>query len=276
MGNIEKIKELIASSDKILIGAGAGLSAAAGFEYGGKTFMDNFAYMYNLYGYTDMYSAGFHPFDTNLEKWAYWAKFIKLNRYSGVKMLYKDLYKLVGAKDYFVLTTNVDHQFQLAGFDKKRLFYTQGDYGLFQCSVPCHNKTYDNEKIINEMVLKEKNHKIPENLVPRCPVCGKEMETNLRSDDNFVEDEGWRKALNNYQNYMKEAKNKKVLLFELGVGYNTPVIIKYPFWRFTKENKNAFYVSVNLDDDYVPTEIKERSISLNMNIKDLIRLLLEK
>ncbi|MBQ6980725.1 MAG: Sir2 silent information regulator family NAD-dependent deacetylase [Clostridia bacterium] len=268
---IEKIKEHIKNADAVLIGAGAGLSAAAGFEYGGNYFLENFADINEKYGYTDMYSAGFHDFYTSEEKWGYWARFIYLQRYKeGAKPLYKRLFDIVKEKDYFVLTTNVDHQFQLAGFDKNRLFYTQGDYGLFQCSVPCHNKTYDNEKIVKEMLENLKGGLIPTDLVPKCPVCGKEMAMNLRADDKFVEDEGWHRAAANYSDFIEKNKDKKLLLLELGVGWNTPAVIKYPFMRMAYQFKNARYICINKGENYIPEEIKNKSIVIDDDIETLI------
>lgn len=274
MSTIERLKKLIDEADAIVIGAGAGLSSAAGFEYGGKTFLDNFKYMYDKYGYTDMYTAGFHHFNTSEEKWGYWSKFIYLERYKdGAKPLYEKLHEIVKDKNYFVITTNVDHQFQLAGFDKKRLFYTQGDYGLFQCSKPCHNKTYDNKEMVLEMVEKQKDGIIPSSLIPKCPVCGEEMETNLRSDDRFVEDEGWHEASERYSNFLLENKNKKILFLELGVGWNTPVIIKYPFIKMTYQFKDAYYVCINKGYNEIPKEIKDKSLliddDINKTIEDL-------
>lgn len=265
-----KLKELIDNAEAIVIGAGAGLSAAAGFEYGGKTFLENFKYMHDKYGYNDMYSAGFHHFDTLEEKWAYWAKMIYLNRYrNGALDLYKRLFKIVKDKNYFVITTNVDHQFQLAGFDKSRLFYMQGDYGLFQCSEPCHNQTYDNKYQVLEMIKNIKENKIPSSLIPRCPICGKPMETNLRCDDTFVEDEGWHLAKKRYENFIKENMNKKILYLELGVGYSTPVWIKYPFMQNTYRNIHARYVCVDKNYTYIPEEIKNRSLVYKCDINDL-------
>jgi len=273
--SLNKLIDLIDSSDAIIIGAGAGLSTSAGFEYGGATFMKHFKYMFHLYGYTDMYSAGFHNFDTSEDFWGYWSKFIYLNRYQGVKSLYNKLYKLIRDKNYFVLTTNVDHQFQLAGFDKKRLFYTQGDYGLIQCSIPCHHTTYDNEEIIMKMVEQQKNGKIPSSLIPICPRCGKEMTTNLRIDEKFVEDEGWNEHAKLYNDFLNENKFKKVLYLELGVGFNTPGIIKYPFWRFVNENKNATYAIINPDCKYIPKEIIHQTIKIESDIDLVISKLLD-
>ena len=272
MSIIEKLKKLIDEAEAVVIGAGAGLSSAAGFEYGGYFFKEHFPEMYKL-GYKDMYSAGFNHFDSSEEKWAYWAKHIFYTRYQGVKELYKDLLEVVKDKNYFVITTNVDHQFQLAGFDKNRLFYTQGDYGLFQCSTPCHNKTYDNEDFIHKMLKETKDNKIPSYLIPKCPICGKEMTTNLRCDDKFVEDDGWHKAAKNYQNFLEDNKNKKILFLELGVGWNTPVIIKYPFIRMTHQFNNAYYACINKGDNYVPDEIKSKSLIVNEDIKKLIELI---
>ena len=272
MSTIEKLKKLIDEAKAIVIGAGAGLSAAAGFEYGGDFFKEHFPEMHKL-GYKDMYSAGFHHFDSSEEKWAYWAKQIFYTRYQGVKELYKDLLDVVKDKNYFVITTNVDHQFQLAGFDKNRLFYTQGDYGLFQCSTPCHNKTYDNKDFIHKMLKETKDNKIPSYLIPKCPICGKEMTTNLRCDDKFVEDDGWHKAAKNYQNFLEDNKNKKILFLELGVGWNTPVIIKYPFIRMTYQFNNAYYACINKGNNYVPDEIKSKSLIVNEDIKKLIELI---
>lgn len=271
MSTIEKLKKLINESDAIVVGAGAGLSSAAGFNYGGSTFIKHFKYMLDKYGYTDMYQAGFHNFKTSEEKWGYWSKFIYLQRYMcGAKPLYKELFNILKDKNYFVITTNVDHQFQLANFDKERLFYTQGDYGLFQCVLPCHNKTYDNKDQIMEMINNIKDGKIPSSLIPKCPICGREMTTNLRCDDAFVEDEGWHKAKNNYINFLETNKNKKILFLELGVGWNTPVIIKYPFIRMTYQYKNAFYVCVNKGFNQIPDEIRQKSLIINDDISKII------
>lgn len=267
---LKKIKQLIADSEAILIGAGAGLSTAAGFEYGGATFLKHFSYINKKYGYTDMYSAGFHNFSSPEEMWGYWSKFIYLNRYQGVKPLYVALYELFKDKNYFVLTTNVDHQFQLAGFDKNRLFYTQGDYGLFQCSLPCHKSTYDNIDIIKKMISSlDEDYKIPSTLIPTCPICGRQMSMNLRSDDTFVEDEGWHKGATRYVNFLKENEDKKLLLIELGVGFNTPGIIKYPFWQILSENKNAYLISINKGEAYVPRKIKQRVYLIDEDIKKI-------
>jgi NAD-dependent SIR2 family protein deacetylase len=192
---IEKLHKALQSADAIVIGAGAGLSTSAGFTYSGERFQQHFADFIGKYGFTDMYSAGFYPFPTEEEKWAYWSRHIYYNRYvPAPKPVYDNLLKLLKDKDYFVITTNVDHQFQKAGFDKKRLFYTQGDYGLFQCAKPCHQKTYNNEDVIKRMIAEQMDMRIPSELVPKCPVCGGPMAMNLRSDETFVEDEGWHAA----------------------------------------------------------------------------------
>ena len=268
---IEQLKKYINESDTILLGAGAGLSTAAGFEYGGKTFLENFKWMYEKYGYNDMYSAGFHNFKTSEEKWAFWSKLIYLERYKeGANPLYIKLFDIVKNKNYFVITTNVDHQFQLAGFAKDRLFYTQGDYGLFQCQVPCHNKTYDNKKQILDMKNSVKDNKIATDLIPHCPICGKEMTVNLRCDDTFVEDDGWHKAKERYLEFIEENKNKKILFLELGVGMNTPIIIKIPFIKMTYQFKNGFYIPINITKSYIPKEIETKSFVIIEDIKKII------
>lgn len=268
----KKWKNWINEADAIVIGAGAGLSTAAGLEYGGKTFLNYFQYMKDLYGYEDMYSAGIHSFSSLEEQWGYWAKFIYINRYKPKGLpLYKKIFQLFKDRNYFVITTNVDHQFQKSGFDKKRLFYAQGDYGLFQCSKPCHNKTYDNEKSIMEMISKEKEHKIPTEMIPLCPKCGLPMCMNLRSDETFVEDEQWQKAAERYVDFLRENKERKIVFLELGVGFNTPSIIKFPFMQMTYEMPNAHYICVNRGYNSVYDEIKEKSMVLNMDINDFIK-----
>lgn len=268
---IENLKNLIGNAEAIVIGAGAGLSAAAGFAYSGKRFHENFHDFEAKYNFHDMYSGGFYPYDTLEEHWAYWSRYISINRYSDPpKPVYNELFELVKDKNYFVITTNVDHCFQKAGFDKRRLFYTQGDYGLFQCSVPCHDKTYDNEEIVRRMVTEQKDMRIPSALVPKCPVCGKPMTMNLRADDTFTEDEGWHAACARYETFLSENENKRVLFLELGVGMNTPGIIKYPFWEMTARNQKSVYVCVNRELLYAPKEIAERSLLLSEDIADVV------
>lgn len=273
--NIEKLKNEIAAADAILIGAGAGLSTSAGFTYTGQRFEDNFQDFIRKYGFRDMYSGGFYPFDTLEEHWAYWSRYIYINRYQDApKDIYENLLKLVQGKDYFVLTTNVDHCFQKAGFDKQRLFYTQGDYGLWQCSEPCHQKTYDNEVIVRKMIAEQKDMRVPSELVPYCPVCGRPMSMNLRADDTFVEDEGWHRAAERYEDFVRGHEGMHILYLELGVGGNTPVIIKYPFWKMTYQNPRAFYACINLSEAYCPDEIKRQSICIGRDIGTALKELL--
>lgn len=267
LNNLKRLKEEFNTADAILIGAGAGLSASAGFDYIGERFEKYFSDFKEKYGITNMYSGGFYDFDTLEEYWAWWSRHILINRYDcEVGKPYKDLFSIVKDKNYFVLTTNVDYQFQRAGFDKKRLFYTQGDYGLFQCSNGCHNKTYDNEEIVRKMVAQQKDMKIPTELIPRCPKCNKPMTMNLRCDDLFVQDEGWYLACNRYQDFIRRNENSHILYLELGVGMNTPGIIKYSFWQMTAKNKNAVYCSVNSELSYVPTEIQNQSVVIRDDI----------
>ena len=269
---IEKLKREIETADTIVIGAGAGMSAAAGFSYDGERFEEHFADFHQKYGIRDMYSGGFYPYDTLEEYWAWWSRHIMLNRYeAGVGKPYSDLLELVKGKEYFVLTTNVDHQFQLAGFDKKRLFYTQGDYGLWQCSRPCHQKTYDNEERIRQMAAEQKDMKIPTELIPRCPVCKAPMTMNLRCDMTFVQDSGWYAASGRYDDFIRRHEGQHVLFWELGVGANTPGIIKYPFWRMTAENPKAVYACVNLGEVWAPGEIADRAICMEGDIGEVLK-----
>ncbi len=269
---LQRLKQEIQTADAILIGAGAGLSTSAGFTYTGKRFTETFADFISKYGFRDMYSGGFYPFETLEEHWAYWSRYIYINRYQDApKDTYADLLALVQGKDYFVLTTNVDHCFQKAGLDKHRLFYTQGDYGLWQCSGSCHDKTYDNEAVIRKMVAEQKDMRVPSELVPRCPVCGAPMSMNLRADSTFVEDEGWHQAAARYQDFVRRHEGMRVLYLELGVGMNTPGIIKYPFWKMVYQNPKATYACVNLSEAYCPAEIRKRSICIDEDIDKVLK-----
>ncbi|WP_124100079.1 Sir2 silent information regulator family NAD-dependent deacetylase [Ruminococcus sp. Marseille-P6503] len=266
-----RLKKELEAAGAVVIGAGAGLSASAGFTYSGERFEKYFADFIEKYGFRDMYSGGFYPFETPEEHWAYWSRYVFINRYADADNgTYKRLFELVKDKDYFVLTTNVDHQFQKAGFDKHRLFYMQGDYGLFQCSRPCHNKTYDNETVIRTMLERQADMKIPAELIPRCPVCGKPMTMNLRADDAFVQDEGWYRASERYEAFIRRHKGQRILFLELGVGMNTPVIIKYPFWQMTADNANAVYACINLEAAYCPREIQRQAICVGGDIKTVL------
>lgn len=268
---LSRLKDKIAAADAIVIGAGAGLSTSAGFDYSGERFEKYFADFHKKYGITDMYSGGFYPFETLNEYWAWWSRHILVNRYNApVGKPYSDLLKAVSDKDYFVLTTNVDHRFQLAGFDKKRLFYTQGDYGLWQCSEPCCNETFDNENAVRTMVKEQCNMKIPDELIPRCPHCGKPMAMNLRCDNSFVQDEGWYTAAERYEEFIRRHRNLHILFLELGVGFNTPGIIKYPFMQMTAENPKAIYACINMNEAYAPGEIADRAICIDGDIGKVI------
>ena len=269
--NISRLKTALAEADAVLIGAGAGLSTSAGFTYGGERFQKYFSDFIKKYGFQDMYSGGFYPFETLEEHWAYWSRYITINRYMDApKPVYQKLFDLVKDKDYFVLTTNVDHCFQKAGFDKQRLFYTQGDFGLWQCSIPCHQKTYENERIVRQMIEQQKDMKIPSELIPRCPVCGKPMTMNLRADDTFVEDDGWHTASERYADFLRRHRKQNTLFLELGTGMNTPSIIKFNFWRMVHEWPNAFYACINLNEAYAPKEIQNNSVCINVDIGEVL------
>ena len=269
---LERLQTALRDCDFVVIGAGAGLSTSAGFIYTGERFEKYFSDFAEKYGIQDMYSGGLYPFVTPEEHWAYWSRYIYINRYMDApKPVYNDLLKLVQDKDYFVITTNVDHCFQKAGFDKKRLFYTQGDYGLFQCSEPCCQETFDNEAVIREMVKRQEDMKIPTELLPTCPHCGKPLTMNLRSDDTFVENKGWHRAAERYENFLRTRAGQKILFLELGVGYNTPVIIKYPFWQMTAENPNATYICINQGQAVCPQEIERQSDCINADIGQVLQ-----
>ena len=264
---IERLKAELQSADAILIGAGSGLSTSAGLTYGGERFLKYFSDFHEKYGITDMYSGGFYPFSSLEVNWAWWSRHIYYNRYDVTPgQPYADLLELVRGRNSFVLTTNVDHQFQLAGFDKARLFYTQGDYGLWQCSEPCHQATYDNEATVRRMIAEQAEMRIPSELIPHCPKCGKPMTMNLRCDDSFVQDEGWYAAARRYEDFLRRYKNSRILFLELGVGGNTPGIIKVPFLRMTAQNPRATYACINLGEAITMRGLEAHSILLDADI----------
>lgn len=283
---IEVLRHALDTADAVVIGTGSGLSTAAGFTYSGERFRKYFADFIETYHFRDMYSGGFYSFSSLEEHWAYWSRYIYINRYMDApKPVYEELFRLVKDKDYFVLTTNVDHCFQKAGFDKERLFYTQGDYGLFQCSKPCRQETFDNEEVVRRMVEAQgykitsdgslilpetPSMRIPAELVPRCPHCGRPMTMNLRSDGTFAEDEGWHSAAQRYETFMENHRGQKVVFLELGVGYNTPGIIKYNFWQYAYNWQHAFYACINKEQAQVPTEIKEKSVGIDGDIGEVL------
>ena len=274
--DISRLKRELDTADAVVIGAGAGLSTSAGFTYGGERFHRYFSDFEAKYGFHDMYSGGFYPYATPEERWAFWSRTIYINRYQDPpKPVYQDLLQLVRGKDYFVLTTNVDHCFQKAGFDKQRLFYTQGDYGLWQCSRPCHQKTYDNEAAVKKMFTQQRDLRVPSDLVPHCPVCGAPMSMNLRVDDTFVEDAGWHAAAGRYEAFLRSHQGQHLLFLELGVGGNTPVIIKYPFWNMTHQNPRATYACINLAEAYCPKEIQKQAICIDGDIGNVLHALLQ-
>ena len=268
---VAELRGAIDAADAVVVGAGAGLSTAAGLTSSGERFERYFDDFIAKYRFRDMYSAGFFPFQTLEEQWAYWSRHIWYNRYvEPPKDTYAKLLQLVQGKDFFVITTNVDHQFQKASFPKERLYYTQGDYGLWQCSVPCHNKTYDNYETVKSMVEEQHDMRVPSELVPHCPVCGKPMAMNLRADGTFVEDEGWHAAAGRYRDFLEAHQDGKVLYLELGVGANTPVIVKYPFWRYTYANPDATYACVNYGEAYTHQSIADRSILVEADIDRML------
>lgn len=271
---VNQIKELIKYADYILIGAGAGLSTSAGIEYTGKRFEDNFAEFIEKYNFTDMYSSGFYNFKTEEEKWAYWAKHMYINCI-GMKAtkLYKDLFKVIKDKNYFIITTNVDEQFYKSEFDKEKIFAMQGSYRYIQCSNACHDKIYDATEMVKEMIEKTNDCRIPAEIVPVCPVCGEKMETNLRKDNFFVQDNNWYKQNKRYEEFLNNAKDKKLLLLELGVGFNTPGIIRFPFEQMVYQNDNWNLVRINKDNCMSFLDIEDKYIAIESDINEIIQLL---
>lgn len=263
---IDRAAKNIRNTDCVIIGAGAGASTAAGIQYGGKRFTDNFAEFIKKYGeyyMTDMYAAGFYPYPSEEAKWGYWSKHALMNCFDPPALpLYTELYDLVKNKEYFVLTTNVDHQFYKAGFDEKRIFATQGDYGKIQCQKACHSKTYDAKDLFRKMDKARRDCLIPSELVPKCPVCGGNMAMNLRCDNYFVEDEAWHEAADRYAGFLEQHKDKKVVLLELGVGFNTPIIIRFPFEKMVRENSSYSLIRLNMDEAVVPESFGERAIGI--------------
>lgn len=261
---IDRLQAALDEADAIIVGAGSGLSTAAGYTYSGERFERLFGDFAARYGFSDMYAGGFYSYDSLEEYWAFWSRYVMCNRYEPTpEPVYERLLALVRGRDYFVITTNVDHCFQRAGFDKQRLFYTQGDYGLFQCSRPCCQQTWDNEQAIRAMVERQKDLRIPSELVPRCPNCGAPMTMNLRCDGTFVEDEGWHRAASRYNDFLRRHEGMRTLLLELGVGGNTPGIIKYPFWQMCAGNPQATYACINLGEAVAPVEIDRQAILID-------------
>lgn len=273
---IVELGAALSDADAVIIGAGAGLSSAAGFSYAGERFERHFADFRDAFGIQDMYSGGFYPFSDPETFWAWWSRHVMINRFEAeMGAPYRDLLALVEDKDYFVITTNVDHQFQLAGFDKDRLFYTQGDYGLFQCSGPCRRETYDNESAIRAMYEQQRGMRIPSELVPRCPHCGRPMAMNLRIDDTFVQDAGWSAAYRRYRAFCEANEDKKVLYWELGVGFNTPAIIKYPFWEAASKNPQARFACMDGAESCAPRALASRSILIDADIAYVLSALVD-
>ena len=269
--DVERLSRALDNADAVVVGAGSGLSIAAGFTYSGSRFKTYFGDFIDKYGFTDMYSAGFYPFETLEEQWAYWSRHIWYNRYvDAPKDTYRKLFRLLDGSEFFVLTTNVDHQFQQAGFPKNRLFYTQGDYGLWQCSKPCCAETHDNYATVKRMVEEQRDLRVPSELVPQCPHCGRPMSMNLRVDGTFVEDDGWHAAAQRYNSFLNEHEEGKVLYLELGVGSNTPGIIKYPFWHMAAKNPNAIYACINQGQAVCPREIKKQAICIDGDIGEVL------
>lgn len=274
---LKRTAEVINNTDYILIGGGAGLSDAAGLRYTGRRFTENFGDFIERYGFEDLYTSGFHPFTTQEERWAYWAKHISLNRYdTPAAELYKDLFRLVRGKEYFVITTNVERQFIKAGFPEEKVFAVQGDYGLFQCKCGCHDTLYDNAEQVKAMIANTQDCRVPSDLVPKCPVCGGEMDINLRHSSDFVQDENWYASESQYENFLKASKDKEIVYLELGVGFNTPGIIRIPFEQLCYQNKNAALIRINRDYPEGAKENAARTIAFTEDMTLIIKTLCHK
>ncbi|MCI8508515.1 MAG: Sir2 silent information regulator family NAD-dependent deacetylase [Lachnospiraceae bacterium] len=272
--------KMIKASDMVLIGAGAGASAAAGLTYSGKRFTVNFSEFIEKYGFAnmpDMYAAGFYPFPTEEAKWGYWSKHSMINRFLPPALpLYQMLYQMVQGKEHFVLTTNVDHQFQKAGFADENIFATQGDYGMIQCEKGCHAKTYDAEELFRQMEQARHDCVIPSYMIPKCPVCGGNMAMHLRCDQYFVEDKHWHEAAARYEAFLERMADQKTVLLELGVGFNTPAIIRFPFEKMMREYHHFSLIRLNLKEAFIPKSVKERAVGINMDMEQVIAHLCKK
>jgi len=268
---IARCRTAIDQVDHILIGSGAGLSTSDGLNYSGNRFKDNFPDYIKKYGLTDMYSSAFFPFETREERWGYWSRHIKLNRYDYKPgLVYEELLGLVKGKNYFIVTTNADALFQKSGFNQERIFMVQGNYGKFQCSRACHDKLYENEELIRHMVREERDCTIPTELIPVCPICGEEMEANLRMDKFFIEDRDWHQSADRYQTYLSELGEQPVVLLELGVGYNTPSIIKYPFEDITLKHKKGTLIRINKDHPEISEQNASKTIAFEQDIGQVL------
>lgn len=268
---ILQAKQAIKQADYIIIGAGSGLSTAAGLLYSGEKFEKDFREFIEKYHFDNLYSASFYEFKTQEEKWAFFAKMIKLNRYNEKPLkLYQELYEIVKNKEYFVLSTNVDGQFYNSGFDKDKIFEVQGDYSYLQCENACHNKLYNNKELVEKWLRNTKNCKIPSDLVMKCPVCGGNMDMNLRKDANFVQDENWYRQSEKYEDFLSRSKGKNVVLLEIGVGFNTPGIIRFPFERMTAISEKTTLIRINKDYPNPMLEIKNKTNSFDEDTNKII------
>ena len=269
---LKKLRMAFEESDAVIIGAGSGLSTSAGYEFAGERLKKHFGDFVNKYGMADMYTGCFADFETNEERWAYWSRWAWINRYEEIpKDTHRKLLELLAGKDYFVLTTNIDHTFQRSGFPKEKLCYTQGDFGLFQCQKPCHPATYDNYETLKKMIAEARDMRIPAELIPHCPKCGREMDFNLFWDDTFVRDEGWHTAHDRYEEYLSYHETGRILYLELGVRFNSPGVIKFPFWNMAAKNPDAIYASINLTNPCYPALLEDRSIVISRDIDAVIR-----
>ncbi len=269
---IQMAREKLDQADAIVIGAGAGLSAAAGLDYSGPEFKKEFADYIDKYKFPDLYSSSFYDFPTEEERWARWARHIDYARFRPDAFpLYRELLELVKDRNYFVITTNVDVQFRKAGFDPEKIFEVQGDYGLMQCAVGCHPKVYSDKETVENILHHSHDLTVDSAYVPVCPVCGGNMDVHVRKNQFFVQDENWDKAAERYEKFMAHYADKgSVVLLELGIGFNTPAIIRYPFEQITYRNPKATLIRLNSDYPHGPKETAARTISFTENMEKVI------
>ena len=265
---IDHLRQAIQEADRIIIGAGSGLSTAAGLDYAGEDFRREFAPWIERYGITDLYSSSFYSFESREVYWACWAKHIWFCRYrTGALPLYKQLCGLF--PEAFVVTTNVDAQFELAGFAKESIFATQGDYGRFQPANGEPKQTWSNRRWVEQVLPLIDDCRIPTLMIPLTE-DGRPAAMNLRVDDTFVEDEQWHRQAKRYTDFVQEASQSNLLLLEFGIGYNTPGIIRLPFEQMAQRFPNTTLVRFNRDNPEPYLQDLPHFLSFTKDINEIL------
>lgn len=272
LSQAELLIELVDEAEAIVIGIGAGMSAAAGFTYVGKRFTDAFPDFISKYRFFDMLQASLFEYEDLQEYWAFQSRFSLLNFFDQpVGQAYLNLRKIIKGKNYHIITTNADNAFYAAEYDMDKVFRIQGEYGLWQCVNHCHQQTYQNEALIREMVEKQSHMKVPKELVPYCPKCGAPLEVNKRTiEKGMVEDSHFHEQKHRYEQFINDNNGKKVLYLEIGVGHTTPQLIKQPFQQMTEDNEQALFVTMNQKDYFIPRNIRSRTIRLDKDIAEIL------